>query len=52
MAPVEPLNYSELKLQLDLPNEAEPFKILVDNLKRLRNVAIKYCKVQRKHHLE
>jgi hypothetical protein len=51
-APVEPLNYTELKLQSDLTYEEEPSKILVENWKRLKNIAIKYCKVQQKHHLE
>ena len=34
------------------PGEEKPLKILEENWKRLRNRAIKYCKVQWKHHSE
>ena len=49
-APEEPLSHEEIELQADLPYEEKPSKILAENWKRLRNRAIKYCKVQWKHH--
>ena len=48
----EPLPHEELELQPDLTYEVKPFKNLGENWKRLRNRAIKYCKVQWKHHPE
>jgi hypothetical protein len=48
----EPLNYTELELDLDLTYKEEPSRILVENWKRLRNKVIKYFKVQWKHHRE
>jgi hypothetical protein len=50
--PEEPLNYIELDLELDLTYKEEPSRILAENWRRLRNRAIKYCKVQWKHHPE
>ena len=51
-APEEPLPHDEIELQADLTYEEKPSKILAENWKRLRNRAIKYCKVQWKHHPE
>jgi hypothetical protein len=48
--PDEPLSHEELELQADLTYIEHPSKILDKNWKRLRNRAIKYCKVQWKHH--
>jgi hypothetical protein len=39
-------------LQADLTYVEEPSKILAENWKQLRNRAIKYCRVQWKHHPE
>jgi hypothetical protein len=50
--PEEPLYHEELDLQPDLTYVKRPSKILAENWKRLRNRAIKYCKVQWKHHSE
>ena len=44
--------HDEIELQADLTYEEKPSKILAENWKRLRNRAIKYCKVQWKHHPE
>jgi len=51
-APEEPLNYQELELESDLTYEEKPSKILAEQWKQLRNRAIKYCRVQWKHHPE
>jgi hypothetical protein len=48
----ETLSYKDVELQEDLTYVAEPSKILAENWKQLRNRAIKYCKVQWKHHPE
>jgi hypothetical protein len=48
----EPLRYTELELKADLTYEKKPAKILDEKWKRLRNRAIKYCRVQWKHHPE
>jgi hypothetical protein len=50
--PDEPISHEELELQADLTYVEKPAKILEENWKRLRNRAIKYCKVQWKHHPE
>jgi hypothetical protein len=50
--PEETISYDEIELQADLTYVEEPSKILAENWKQLRNRAIKYCKVQRKHHPE
>ena len=49
-APDETISHEEVELQADLTYEERPSKILEENWKRLRNRAIKYCKVQWKHH--
>src|SRR3954471_19480040 len=41
-----------IELQADLTYIEKPCKILEENWKRLRNMAIKYCKVQWEHHPE
>lgn len=51
-APEEPLSYTEIELESDLSYEEKPIKILTERWKQLRNRAIKYCKVQWKHHTE
>ena len=48
--PEEPLPHQEIELQPDLTYVEQPTKILAENWKRLRNRAIKYCKVQWKNH--
>ena len=48
--PEEPLPHQEIELQPDLTYVEQPSKILAENWKRLRNRAIKYCKVQWKNH--
>jgi hypothetical protein len=48
--PKETVSYKEVELQADLTYVEEPSKILAENWKQLRNRAIKYCKVQWKHH--
>jgi hypothetical protein len=48
--PDEPVSHEELELQADLTYIEHPSKILDENWKRLRNRAIKYCKVQWKDH--
>jgi hypothetical protein len=50
--PEETISYKEVELQADLTYVEEMSKILAENWKQLRNRAIKYCKVQWKHHLE
>jgi hypothetical protein len=50
--PKETISYKEVELQADLTYVEEPSKILAENWKQLRNRAIKYCKVQWKHHPE
>ena len=50
--PDDNISHEELELQPDLTYEEKPLKILEENWKRLRNRAIKYCKVQWKHHSE
>ena len=49
-APDETISHEEVELQADLTYVERPSKILEENWKRLRNRAIKYCKVQWKHH--
>jgi hypothetical protein len=48
----ETISYEEVELQADLTYVEELSKILAENWKQLRNRAIKYCKVQWKHHPE
>jgi hypothetical protein len=48
----ETISYDEVEVQADLTYIEEPSKILAENWKQLHNRAIKYCKVQWKHHLE
>jgi hypothetical protein len=50
--PEETIPYEEIELQADLTYVVELLKILAENWKQLRNRAIKYCKVQWKHHPE
>ena len=50
--PEDSVTHEELELQADLTYVEEPARILAENWKRLRNRAIKYCKVQWKHHPE
>jgi hypothetical protein len=50
--PNEPVSHDELELQPDLTYIEKPAKILEENWKQLRNRAIKYCKIQWKHHPE
>jgi hypothetical protein len=50
--PEETISYNEIELQADLTYVEEPSKILAENWKQLCNRAIKYCKVQWKHHPE
>jgi hypothetical protein len=50
--PEETISYKEVELQADSTYVEEPSKILAENWKQLRNRAIKYCKVQWKHHPE
>jgi hypothetical protein len=50
--PEEPLIYTDLELKSDLTYEEKPTKILGEKWKQLRNRAIKYCRVQWKHHPE
>jgi hypothetical protein len=50
--PEEPLSYTELELKPDLTYEEKPTKILDEKWKKRRNRAIKYCRVQWKHHPE
>ncbi|KAK1678158.1 hypothetical protein QYE76_039006 [Lolium multiflorum] len=50
--PDEPVSHEELELQPDLTYIEKPAKILEENWKQLRNRAIKYCKIQWKHHPE
>jgi hypothetical protein len=50
--PEETISYNEVEVQADLTYVEEPSKILAENWKQLRNRAIKYCKVQLKHHPE
>jgi hypothetical protein len=50
--PEETISYEDVELQPDLTYVEEPSKILAENWKQLRNRAIKYCKVQWKHHPE
>jgi hypothetical protein len=47
--PEETISYKEVELQADLTCVKEPLKILAENWKQLD---IKYCKVQWKHHQE
>jgi hypothetical protein len=51
-APEDSITHDDLDLQADLTYEEKPIKILQENWKRLRNRAIKFCKVQWKHHSE
>jgi predicted Ser/Thr protein kinase len=48
--PEETISYKDVGLQAYLTYIEKPLKILAENLKQLRNRAIKYCKVQWKHH--
>jgi hypothetical protein len=48
----ETVSFEDVELQADLTYVEEPSKILAENWKQLRNRAIKYCKVQWKHHPE
>jgi hypothetical protein len=48
--PEETISYDEVEVQADLTYIEEPSRILAENWKQLRNRAIKYCKVQWKHH--
>ena len=50
--PDEPVSHEELELQADLTYVEKPARILAEIWKQLRNRAIKYCKVQWKHHPE
>ncbi|KAK1629861.1 hypothetical protein QYE76_004176 [Lolium multiflorum] len=50
--PDEPISHDELELQPDLTYIEKPAKILEESWKQLRNKAIKYCKIQWKHHPE
>ncbi|KAK1610111.1 hypothetical protein QYE76_033784, partial [Lolium multiflorum] len=50
--PDEPVSHEELELQPDLTYIEKPAKILEESWKQLRNKAIKYCKIQWKHHPE
>ena len=50
--PEEPLSHQELELQPYLTYIEHPQKIIGEHWKRLRNRAIKYCKVQWKNHPE
>jgi hypothetical protein len=50
--PEETISYGEIEVQADLTYIEEPLRILAENWKQLRNRAIKYCKVQWKHHPE
>ncbi|KAK1694992.1 hypothetical protein QYE76_011689 [Lolium multiflorum] len=50
--PDEPVSHAELELQPDLTYIEKPAKILEESWKQLRNKAIKYCKIQWKHHPE
>ncbi|KAK1612302.1 hypothetical protein QYE76_035975 [Lolium multiflorum] len=50
--PDEPISHEELELQPDLTYIEKPAKILEESWKQLRNKAIKYCKIQWKHHPE
>jgi hypothetical protein len=50
--PEETVSYEDVELQADLTYVEEPSKILAKIWKQLRNRAIKYCKVQWKHHPE
>ena len=49
-APEDKILHEELELKADLTYVEKPIKILEENWKRLRNRAIKFCKVQWKHH--
>jgi hypothetical protein len=51
-APDDPVSHEELELQSDFTYVERPAKIVEENWKKLRNRAIKYCKVQWKHHPE
>jgi hypothetical protein len=51
-APDDPITYEEIELQSDLTYVERPEKILEVQWKKLRNRAIKYCKVQWQHHPE
>jgi hypothetical protein len=48
--PEETISYEEVELQADFTYVEEPSKILAENWKQRCNRAIKYCKVQWKHH--
>ena len=50
--PDDAITHQEIELQEDLTYIEKPYKILKENWKRLRNRAIKYCKVQWEHHPE
>jgi hypothetical protein len=50
--PEDSVTHDDLDLQADLTYEEKPIKILEENWKRLRNCAIKFCKVQWNHHSE
>jgi hypothetical protein len=51
-APEDSITHDDLDLQADLTYVEKPTKILEENWKRLWNHAIKFCKVQWKHHSE
>src|SRR3954463_12194282 len=50
--PDDAITHQEIEIQADLTYTEKPCKILEENWKRLRNRAIKYCKVQWEHHPE
>ncbi|KAK1683149.1 hypothetical protein QYE76_043997 [Lolium multiflorum] len=51
-APDDPITHEEIELQSDLTYVEKPEKILEVQWKKLRNRAIKYCKIQWQHHPE
>jgi hypothetical protein len=51
-APEDSITHDDLDLEVDLTKEEKPTKILEENWKRLQNRALKFCKVQWKHHSE
>jgi hypothetical protein len=50
--PEDSITHDDLNLQVDLTYEEKPIKTLEENWKRLQNHAIKFYKVQWKHHSE
>jgi predicted Ser/Thr protein kinase len=51
-APEDSVTHENRDLKADLTYEEKPIKILEENWKRLRNRAIKFCKVKWNHHSE